>query len=122
MANPEFVERIENRRRELSLSLPGATAGAMTSIAVLKANKDDDKSDYEKIKAALVERALAGDRTSAEIYFKTYGVTYVEEEKASRKADFRDQDVTQLYARVLALLPTEVIIEEISNREIVVNE
>ena len=122
MANPEFVERIENRRVELSLALPGATAGAMTSIAVLKANKDDDKSDYEKIKAALVERALAGDRTSAEIYFKTYGVTYVEEEKASRKADFRDQDITQLYARVLALVPTEVIQAEIANRVEEVNE
>ena len=50
------------------------------------------------------------------------GVTYVEEEKASRKADFRDQDITQLYARVLALLPTEVIQAEIANRVEEVNE
>ena len=118
MANPEFLERIENRRKELSMSLPGATASAVTAIAVLKANKDDDKSDYEKIKAGLVERALAGDRVSSEIYFKTYGKTYVDEEQAARKADFREQDISQLYARVLALVPTEVIKDEIQKREV----
>ena len=122
MANEEFLAKIENRRKELALALPGATAGAITPIAVLKAGKDDEKSDYEKIKAKLVERALAGDRVSSEIYFKTYGKTYVDEEQAARKADFREQDISQLYARVLAMIPTEVMKEELQKREVVTNE
>ena len=61
-------------------------------------------------------------RVSSEIYFKTYGKTYVDEEQAARKADFREQDISQLYARVLALVPTEVIKDEIQKREVVVNE
>ena len=117
MANEEFLKKIENRKKELTLSLPGATVAAITPISVMRQTKDDDKSDYEKIKAALVERALSGDRTSAEIYFKTYGKAYVDEEQAARKADFRDQDIDQLYDRVLALLPDEVIEKEMNRRK-----
>jgi hypothetical protein len=59
---------------------------------------------------------MSGDRANAELYFKTYGKAYVDEELANRKSDFREMDIEQLYARVLALVPMSKIEAEVSKR------
>jgi hypothetical protein len=119
--HPRFIEKYENRVREKAMALPGATALALTP-SQLKAQGKDDRNEHEMIKAKLIERAMAGDRASAELYFKTYGKAFVDEEMANRKSDFRDMDVDGLYQRVLGLLPTEVIEAEIAKRLEVVSE
>ena len=108
--HPEFIEKYENRRKEQLLKLPGGTS--LQVQGPVKTSKDkstDSRNEHELIKAKLIERALAGDRPSAELYFKTYGKAYVDEEVASRKSDFRDMDVDQLYERVLTLVPLPVL-------------
>ena len=105
--NPEFIAKLENRQKEIVLALPGATALPLQASTVQRQSVDSDKNEHEAIKAKLIERALAGDRASAELYFKTYGKQFVDEEIASRKSDFRDLDTDALYERVLALVPIE---------------
>jgi hypothetical protein len=109
-----FIAKFENRQREQALSLPGATALATRPSA--NALKDDDTVEYAMIKQRLVERAKQGDRASAELYFKTYGKIFVDEEAATRRSDFRDMDTNALYDRVLALVPQEKIEEELAKR------
>jgi hypothetical protein len=121
-----FIEKYENRQREHALRIPGATvlqtSGRVAGKGSIPGGHDSNKSEHEAIKAKLIERAMSGDRASAELYFKTYGKLYVDEELASRKSDFRDMDVDGLYQRVLGLLPTEVIEAEIAKRLEVVSE
>jgi urease gamma subunit len=110
-----FIAKYENRQREQALSLPGATTLALKPSA--NGVKDDDTVEYAQIKQKLVERAKQGDRASAELYFKTYGKMFVDEEIASRRSDFRDLDTDALYDRVLALVPVEKIEAELAKRK-----
>jgi hypothetical protein len=117
--DPDFVAKLENRRKEKMLSLPGATVLATTATEARKQPNptfDPEKADHDAIKAKLIERAMAGDRASAELYFKTYGKQYVDEELASRKSDFRDMDIEALYERVLSLVPEAAIEAELAKR------
>lgn len=115
--NPDFIAKMENRRKEVMLALPGATALPTQAAVAQKLSADADKNEHEAIKAKLIERAMAGDRASAELYFKTYGKQFVDEEVASRKSDFRDLDIEALYERVLALVPVEAIQAELEKRQ-----
>lgn len=105
--DPKFIEAFETRQREHALKLHGATALPIKPSENLA--KDTDSSEYLAIKNKLVERAKSGDRASAELYFKTYGKIFVDEELASRKSDFREMDTDALYDRVLLLVPVEKI-------------
>jgi hypothetical protein len=125
--NEKFIAKYENRQKEIELSLPGATAlatspkaGKATRSASPGSVSGDDSNDYNVIKNKLVERAMSGDRASAELYFKTYGKLYVDEEAASRRSDFRDADVDFLYERVLTLVPLDKIEAELEKRKAVV--
>lgn len=122
----KFVAKYENRQKEVELSLPGATAlatspkaGGGKKVASPGSVSGDDSNDYNIIKNKLVERAMSGDRASAELYFKTYGKLYVDEEAASRRSDFRDADIEVLYDRVLALVPLAKIEAELEKRKVV---
>lgn len=118
--HPDFIAKYEARERERALSLPGATA-LQTSGAMLNQKQGDERNEHEQIKAKLIERAMSGDRASAELYFKTYGKAYVDEELANRKSDFREMDIEQLYERVLALVPMSKIEAEVAKRTEVKN-
>lgn len=118
--HPRFIEKYENRVREKAMALPGATALALTP-SQLKAQGKDDRNEHEMIKAKLIERAMSGDRASAELYFKTYGKAFVDEEMANRKSDFRDLDIAALYDRVLSLVPVAVLEEFLAKQSEVVD-
>jgi hypothetical protein len=114
--NPEFIAKYEKRERERTLALPGATA-LQTAGAINNQKAKDERNEHEAIKSKLIERAMAGDRASAELYFKTYGKAFVDEEVASRKSDFREMDIEQLYEKVLALVPVSKIEDELAKRK-----
>jgi hypothetical protein len=114
--NDDFIAKFENRQREQALKLPGATTLAVKPSGNVE-KVDDDTAEYALIKQKLVERAKSGDRASAELYFKTYGKIFVDEEVASRRSDFRDLDTDALYDRVLALVPVEKIEAELEKRK-----
>jgi hypothetical protein len=113
--HPRFIEKYENRVREKAMALPGATALALTP-SQLNAQGKDDRNEHEMIKAKLIERAMSGDRASAELYFKTYGKAFVDEEMANRKSDFRELDISALYDRVLSLVPVAVLEEFLAKK------
>ena len=120
--NDAFISKYDIRLKEKQLALPGSTA-LSTTVQKTSKTPNTEKTEYELIKSKLTERAIAGDKAAAELYFKTYGKQYVDEEAATRKSDFRDLDVAVLYGRVLALVSTEAIEIELAKRkEVVVEE
>jgi hypothetical protein len=113
--NEEFKKALEARQQELSTRVPGATLSAAAKVAV--ESDGTDESDYLAIKAKLIQRAAAGDKSALDTYFRTYGKQFVDDEVAARKSDFRDLDIEELYAKVLSLIPTDKLIEELASRD-----
>jgi hypothetical protein len=73
---------------------------------------DDDGSDeasYRVVKAKLVEGARSGNPKALELYFKTYGKPFVEDEVAARSLDLENMELPGLVARAVAsLAPDEL--------------
>lgn len=73
----------------------------------------DDGSDeaaYRAVKAKLVAGARSGNAKALELYFKTYGKPFVEEEVAARTLDLSAMELPALVAcTVAALSPDELV-------------
>jgi hypothetical protein len=115
---PDFIERLEKRRGEAAqriLTPEGSALGAR----VFAVHDNSDESDYAQIKSRLIAMAASGDKTAIDTYFKTYGKSFVEEETAARKSDFRDLDTDELINRALSLIEDERLIFEVESRRAV---
>ena len=67
-----------------------------------------DEDTYRAVKARLVEGARSGNVKSLELYFKTYGKPFVDDEVAARSVDLSSVELPVLVGRaVLALAPEE---------------
>lgn len=72
-----------------------------------------DESDYQIVKAALVEGAKNGNPKYLDLYFKTYGKPFVEEEAASRSSDLTGLDIEDLVAKALVAVGPELVAEQL---------
>lgn len=91
---PEFV------------ALRASFGGAPT----VEAHVEDDGSDeasYRAVKAQLVAGARGGNAKALELYFKTYGKPFVEEEVAARTLDLENLELPSLVARAAAALAAD---------------
>lgn len=66
-----------------------------------------DEASYRAVKAQLVAGARSGNAKSLELYFKTYGKPFVEEEVAARTLDLENLELPGLVARAVAVLAPE---------------
>ena len=73
------------------------------------ADLSGDEGDYRVVKSTLVTGAKTGNPKFLELYFKTYGRPFVEEEAAARVSDVASADLEKLVLEaVLALGDTMV--------------
>jgi hypothetical protein len=100
-ALPEFIERkaelVANGPAEASTTLPTAFP-------------EGDEGDYRIVKSALVEGAKSGNPKYLELYFKTYGKPFVEEEAASRSIDLAGMDLEDLIGQALVAVGPDVVV------------
>lgn len=66
-----------------------------------------DEASYRAVKAQLVAGARSGNAKALELYFKTYGKPFVEEEVAARTLDVENLELPGLVARTVASLAPE---------------
>lgn len=105
--NPEFVAR----RDELSkVSQVARVADAVAGVSEVTSV---DEGDYQVVKATLVEGAKTGNPKYLELYFKTYGKPFVEEEVAARSASLAGEDLDVLVAEALVVLGEELVAEKL---------
>lgn len=100
---PEFQERAAELGEAKAAG--GSTVTAETGTA--------DEGDYQVVKAALVEGAKSGNPKYLELYFKTYGKPFVEEEAASRTSDLTGMDLEDLVSRALVAVGPELVAERL---------
>jgi hypothetical protein len=72
-----------------------------------------DEGDYQVVKAALVDGAKSGNPKYLELYFKTYGKPFVEEEAASRTSDLTGMDLEDLISQALVSIGPELVAERL---------
>jgi len=94
---PEFQERAAELS-EARATLPQAEVAASA-----------DEGDYQVVKAALVDGAKNGNPKYLDLYFKTYGKPFVEEEAASRSSDITGLDLEDLVSRALVAVGPELV-------------
>jgi hypothetical protein len=100
--DPKFVTRREAHR-------VGTNAASVTGADFDLENASVDEVDYLLVKARLVEAAKTGNPKAQDLYFRTYGRTFVEEEAASRTSDLANMELDDLVSRaVLAVGPDKV--------------
>ena len=101
--NPLFVERRQQLASVTRVTRVADAAPAEVSSA--------DEGDYHVVKQTLVEGAKGGNPKYLELYFKTYGKPFVEEETAARSATFAGEDMDSLVAEAVVLLGDEILAE-----------
>lgn len=106
-------------------SMPGFEARLAELSEVAKVNKtlvaeagtgapvSGDEGDYQIVKAALVEGAKSGNPKYLDLYFKTYGKPFVEEEAASRTSDLTGMDLEDLVAKALVSVGPEIVVNHL---------
>jgi hypothetical protein len=100
--NPEFVARLKE--------LEGVTRVTRVADAVDGGEiSSADEGDYQVVKATLLEGAKSGNPKFLELYFRTYGKPFVEEEAAARSATFAGEDLSVLAAEALVLLGADIV-------------
>jgi hypothetical protein len=98
---PEFQDRLA----ELGEAKGAAPVTAEAGTA--------DEGDYQIVKAALVEGAKSGNPKYLDLYFKTYGKPFVEEEAASRSSDLTGMDLEDLVGRALVAIGADLVADRL---------
>jgi hypothetical protein len=101
--NELFVER----RSQLA----DVTRVTRVADAVTSSPTSADEGDYHVVKQTLVEGAKGGNPKYLDLYFKTYGKPFVEEESAARSATLSGEDINELVAESLVLLGEDILVE-----------
>jgi hypothetical protein len=73
-----------------------------------------DEQSYSEIKARLIRDALAGAKDARDLYFKTYGRTFVEAEQAQLDSDLTDRSDTELVTELVATTGPELVAEALT--------
>jgi hypothetical protein len=99
------------RQREL-LGDDAPVVTTVTSGDVLSG----DEADYLVVKSQLLESAKNGNLKATELFMKLYGRSWIEEEVASRAADFTNLDLDALVAEGLVAVSSEAVAGELRQR------
>jgi hypothetical protein len=85
-----------------------ALRASLSGAPTVEASDDgSDEASYRVVKAKLVEGARSGNAKALELYFKTYGKPFVEEEVAARTLDLENLELPGLVARAVAAVAPE---------------
>jgi hypothetical protein len=68
-----------------------------------------DEADYQEVKRALVAGARNGNPKYLDLYFRTYGKPFVEEEVAARSTDLSGENLEDLVTRAVLALGPELV-------------
>ena len=92
-----------------------AAVSVSEPVADVVVDDGSDEASYRAVKAQLVTGARGGNAKALELYFKTYGKPYVEEEVAARTLDLENLELPGLVVRALMVLAPEELEAELTS-------
>ena len=108
--DPKFAELQEAYRKRLEVREAARAAGEPDVVE----DGDGDEKSYLKVKAKLIEGAASGNPKYMDLYFKTYGKPFVEEEAAARTTDLVALDLDELIVKTVSLLDPKSLARELA--------
>lgn len=108
--NPDFIAR----QKTLTSSMV-SKVGAVAVFEDDQVEMDSEERDYKVVKSKLVQSAKEGNLKAQELYMKTYGKTWVDEEQAARTSDFSNMELPMLVSRALASLAPDDLVDALRN-------
>ena len=102
--DPEFVKLRDRVREDSTSDLPVESDGL------------SDEASYLVVKSKLIEGAAGGNPKYMDLYFKTYGKPFVEEEAAARSADLASFEFEDLVLDALDTLGREALVAGLSRK------
>ena len=113
----EQDERFIARMDELSDKVAEErVASAARVVDEVEEDVSADEANYRVIKSKLIEGAAGGNQKDRELYFRTYGKQFVEEEAAARISDFASMDLEDLVAEALTVLGPSAMVAFLEKR------
>jgi len=106
-------EAFAARRDQLLSRFGGVPVAEEADIVSLDS---DDERSYLAVKSKLIDGAKEGNPKYLELYFKTYGKPFVEEELASRSGDLASEDLPALVAEALAAVGEDLVVAALRER------
>jgi hypothetical protein len=101
---PTFVARKEELEKVVSVS----------RVADMDlSDLTGDEGDYRIVKSTLIQGAKTGNPKFLELYFKTYGKEFVEEEVASRVSDIAAIDLDKLILESILAIGESVVVDSL---------
>ena len=101
-SDPRFIER----QSELAEKFVGVPAESVAAEILGESSSDDD---YQVVKGTLLSQAKSGNAKAIELYFRTYGKPFVDEENASRASDLSVVELEELVSRALLSVGPELV-------------
>jgi hypothetical protein len=105
--DPEFVALQDAYQLRLD------ARAALEAEPELDGDATEDERSYLKVKSKLIEGAASGNPKYMDLYFKTYGKPFVEEEAAARTADLVNLDLDELILRTLSMIEQESLVRHL---------
>lgn len=102
--DPEFVMVWEATKARLAEEVP-----EVPEASVLEVDGLSDESSYLMVKSKLIEGAASGNPKYMDLYFKTYGKPFVEEEAAARSADLASFEFEDLVLDAVTTLGRDAL-------------
>lgn len=98
--------RFVARQQELMERFVGVDSDAVTAEV---AGESTSETDYLLVKGTLLQQAKGGNAKAIELYFRTYGKPFVDEENASRATDLSVVELEELVSRALLTVGPELV-------------
>lgn len=105
-ANGVNTRTLRRWKQEPEFAALRASLGGAPTVEV-EVDDGSDEASYRAVKAQLVAGARSGNAKALELYFKTYGKPFVEEEVAARTLDLENLELPSLVARAVAALSAD---------------
>lgn len=103
--NPEFIER----QMVITQKMVSKVGGTIVTSGDDDTTMGGEERDYRLVKTKLVQSAKEGNLKAQELYLKSYGKTWIDEEQASRSSDFSNLELPSLVAVAASVLEPEVL-------------
>lgn len=107
--NPDFVAR-----QKTLLTGIVAKQGAITVHNTEQGAIDADELDYKVVKSKLVESAKSGNLKAQEMFLKTYGKSWIDEEQSSRSSDYTNLELAELITKSISFLSPDIMIKHLT--------
>jgi hypothetical protein len=115
-SDPFYLECVERLREVTSMRIAPGGSAVLSDVMLSKSPGVDDLSDYTAIKSQLAALARQGDARALELWLKTWGKPFLDEETSNRVADLASMSDEALVSMVVDVVSVGLLVSVLEGR------